>query len=276
MTEEDFYLDEGHVKITAASIGISRKRWEKITEAEIQNDSDKHKSLMKDNRFDVIPIIAYDDTINEFFKTDVQNNFDKIARHKISEPDKIPFATDIRVIIDKFNIEDRNFFFLTNENRVTGLITISNLNCRQVQVYIFNKVCDLERSLGEFINSKIQNEDIIVYIKEQAKSKDKHKIILYNYQELVNSGYDNKITEQLFLVDFFEIIKKFSLNISLGFSNTQWDGLKGINELRNIIAHPTRSLLDSENDIKKLVSRLNSIEDLTCKIKKLKNAENKK
>lgn len=231
---------------------------------------------MKDNRYDVIPIIYEDGTIKEFFKADEPNNYDNISRLLISDTDKIPLDTDIREIIDKFNNENRNYYFLTYESRITGLITIGNLNCRQVQVYIFNKVCDLERTLSEFINDNIQNSEIITYIKEQAKAKDKHKIILYNYQELINSGYDNNITEQLFLVDFFEIIKKFSLNKSLGFSNTQWTGLISINKLRNIIAHPTRSLLDSENNIKKLVSRLNAIENLTRKLKKLKNVVNKK
>ena len=276
MTEEDFYLDEGNVKITAASVGISKERWEKITVSEIQNNNDKHKSLMKDNRYDVIPIIDNDGTIKEFFKVDEPNNYNNISRLKISNTDKIPLDTGIREIIEKFNNENRNYYFLTYESRITGLITIGNLNCRQVQVYIFNKVCDLERTLSEFINDNIQNNEIITYIKEQAKAKDKYKIVLYNYQELINSGYDNNITEQLYLVDFFEIIKKFSLNMILEISNTQWDSFKGINVLRNIIAHPTKSLLDSENNIEKLISRLIKIESLTSKLKKLKIVMNKK
>ena len=126
--------------------------------------------------------------------------------------------------------------------------------------------------MSEFINANIPNDTIKTYIKEKAKASDRFKIVLYNYQELISLDLENNITEHLFLVDFFDIIQKFSLNKLIGFSNNQWKDMSSVNELRNLIAHPTRSLLDRQNDIVKLSKRLKIVEDLTQQIKEwLKN-----
>lgn len=38
MIEDFFYLDEGQIKITAASVGIGSKRWTSINESEITDE----------------------------------------------------------------------------------------------------------------------------------------------------------------------------------------------------------------------------------------------
>jgi hypothetical protein len=46
--------------------------------------------------------------------------------------------------------------------------------------------------------------------------------------------------------------------------------MKSVNELRNRIAHPTRSLIDADNTIFKLHERISKIEDLTFRLSTIK------
>lgn len=66
MIEDLYFLDEGHLTITAASVGIGSKRWTCILESEI-NDLNYYQ-IMKSNRFDILPIV-HDSSTTEYFKT---------------------------------------------------------------------------------------------------------------------------------------------------------------------------------------------------------------
>jgi len=167
MTEDIYFLDEGQVKITVASVGISRQRWTGINENEIENDN--YIDLMKSKRFDHLPIISSNGNILEYFKTKNPNNFSSVKRHIISYDDVIPLDTNIKDVIDKFSSTKRTFYFLTFHKNVSGLITLGNLNCRQVQVFVFNLICELERELGDFINDKLNDIEIENWVKSKSK-----------------------------------------------------------------------------------------------------------
>ncbi|MBK9554686.1 MAG: hypothetical protein WBP31_14570 [Chitinophagales bacterium] len=264
MIEDIFFQDEGQVKITAASVGISRLRWTSVKESEI--DSNKHLELMEKYRFDHLPIEPEIGIIAEFFKTAEPNKFDKIERLKINYKDVIPLDTNIRDVIDKFANQKKTFFFLRYQKNISGLITLGNLNCKQVQIYVFGLICDLERELGDFLNSQLTNKEINEWIKgkiDASNPVDKYKLILENYESLTNSDLENSLTEHFFLVDFFKIIADKNLYSELGYTKSGWEDLSSINELRKRIAHPTRSLIDNENNIFKLQKRIIKIEDLT-------------
>lgn len=267
MIEDLYYLEEGQVRITAASVGISKQRWISVNEEEI--DSNKYIELMRENRFDHLPIEPTKGIIKEFFKTTEPNNFKNIEKLSISFDDVIPLDTNIKDVIERFAINSRTFYFLTFHKKITGLITLGNLNCKQVQIYIFSLICELERELGYFLNSCLTNEQIKSWIESKINVEepyDKFKLILENFKELTESDLENQLTEHLFLVDFFNIITEKGLFEMLNFSKSKWKDLSSINELRKRIAHPTRSLLDKENDIYKLKERLNKIEDLIFRL----------
>jgi hypothetical protein len=59
----------------------------------------------------------------------------------------------------------------------------------------------------------------------------------------------------------------------LGYLNSDWSDLTGINELRHLVAHPTRSLLDKDNDVNRLWTRIEKIEDLTFRLNQIKQTE---
>lgn len=261
--EEFFYLDEGCVKITAASVGISRNRWTCIKDSEISDEN--YKSVMRENRFDVLPIIDPDGAVRMYFHSDKPNKYDAITRKTITFNDIIPFDTNIRDVIREFATNNRLFYFLIHQNRITGLITLGNLNCRQVQVYIYSLICELERTLSLFIRENLR-EKINQYIEVKAATNEECKKLLDKYYELKEQGLENDITEHLYLAHFFNIINHHKLFELLNYSRKGWKQINSINELRKSIAHPTRSIVDLSNSINKLFERIENIEDLNFRL----------
>lgn len=281
MIDDFFYLDEGTVRVTAASVGISKSRWTSVRESDIK--SGEYKSVMRKRRFDHLPIIAENDKVYEYFKTDEPNKFDTIKRHPIAYDDVIPVDTNVRTVIEEFARTKRTFYFLSYQKRITGLITVGNLNCKQVQVYVFSLICDLERALADFVNNKdvMSDQDIKDYVKSKIKTNnsdnnhkeeisDKFKKIHDKHQKLELSGLENKITELFYFVDFFNLITERELYKKLGYSKSEWKDQNSINEIRQRVAHPTRSLLDKDNDIEKLDGRLSKIEDVLFRLYSLR------
>ena len=271
MTEDIFYQDEGQFKITAASVGVSKLRWKSIKHNEII--SNLHIELMEKNRFDHLPVEEVDGSVIKFFKTAVPNKYDKIDELKININDIIALDTNIRDVIEKFATQNRTFFFLRYQKTISGLITLGNLNCKQVQIYIFSLVCELERELGDFLNHFLSEKDITEWLNRKIKANiqnEKYKNILLSYANLIDSDLENNLTEHLFLVDLFKIINDTNLYLQLDYSKFEWEKMKSVNELRKRIAHPTRSLIDADNTIFKLHERISKIEDLTFRLSTIK------
>ena len=127
----------------------------------------------------------------------------------------------------------------------------------------------MERELGDFLNEKLTDQEITEWslLKIDVNNpKDKYKLILENYETLKKSDLENRLTEHFFLVDFFKIITDKKLFTELSYTKSGWEDLSSINELRKRIAHPTRSLIDNENNIFKLQKRISKIEDLTFRL----------
>lgn len=267
MIEDIFYLDEGRIKITAASVGIGLSRWICIKENEITLIN--YKDLMRSNRFDILPIVSNDETIKEYFKTNEPNNYDKIERIKITYEDVLTLETPIREVIKGFVTDEKSFYFLTFQSNITGLITIGNLNCRQVQIYIFGLICELERKLGNFIENKLEKDKIENFISEKSQTNEKLTRVWEHYKSLAEVDLENNLIEHLFLIDFFSVIEYFELYKKLNYSKNEWHKLSGINNLRHLVAHPTRSLLDKENNIERLWRRIGRIEDVIFRINQI-------
>lgn len=277
MVQDLFFLEEAKVKITAASVGISKKRWISIREDE--DEGKKHKKIMAEFRIDHLPIVSNSGIITSFYQTKTAEYYEEIEKHSISYKDTLPIETDIQTIIYKFNKENRVFYFLTFNNDISGLITIGNLNCKQVQVYVFSLVCELERELQIFLDHNITKEMVIQWLETKSNNSEnpknnKYLDIINEYKSLAESGLENNITEHFYLVDFFGIIRDKDLYLKLSHSKSEWDKYNSINMLRNKIAHPTRSLIDKNNPLKKLYERMTKVNDLIFKLRNYKALKN--
>ena len=269
MIEELYFNSDEQVKISAASVGISKRRWICISSKE--SVSGQHKIRMQKERIDVLPIVEENGLIKEFFLTEKPNVYSSIKRHRIKFENTLPLDTDIAIVISKLNDEKKRYYFLTRQKEVVGLITIGNLNCKQVQIYIFNILCELETLLSDFINMHLSQKQIIEWLEKKSNSNKKYTEIIEAYNSLVKSDLENMITEHLYFTDLFSVIKDTGLAENLGFSKNKWSDFNGINEVRNKIAHPTRSLLDSKNNITDLNRRLGKINELIFCLKNFKS-----
>ena len=63
---------------------------------------------------------------------------------------------------------------MTFERRIVGLISVVNLNCRQVKVYLFSLLSELEVRLGNFIATHV-SEDELLHMTFGAKEKEKYE-----------------------------------------------------------------------------------------------------
>jgi hypothetical protein len=87
------------------------------------------EAIMRQQRFDILPV-ANDAEIKKYFRTHRWNDYSSISHETITHRDVIPFHTHIRDVIKGVALESRSFYFLHNERRVVGLISVVNLNCR--------------------------------------------------------------------------------------------------------------------------------------------------
>ena len=201
------------------------------------------------------------------------SNYDTILRHTISDKDILPLDTSIREIIKGFADDKKTFYFLAYHSLITGIITLGNLNCRQVQVYIFALICELELGLTDFIENNLNDEQLEDFMDKKSVTNKKLKEIWEKYQKLSKSGLENKLLEHLYLIDFFTIIEHFDLITKFEYSKSKWKELTSINDLRHSIAHPTRSLVDKKNDVNQLWRRIGRIEDLSFRLNQLKQTQ---
>jgi hypothetical protein len=257
--EETHFLREGVVDINAAVVGISKARWSFIEESEASEE--QAKAIMCQYRFDILPIVN-GTAVKKYFCTHKWSDYSVITLENITHKDVIPFQTHIRDVIKGFVLESRNFYFLHNERRVVGLISVVNLNCRQVKVYLFSLLSELEVGLGKFITENI-SENELLHMTFGGETKEKHESVKKRYEEDKALGVDTPFIEYLYLSDLIEIIGKKKLYEQLGYSSRRCfdKNLGSLNDLRNAVAHPARSIITDEKSVKNLWERIDRVEE---------------
>jgi len=256
--EDAHFLREGVVDINAAVVGISKARWTCIAESEATEI--QAIAIMRQHRFDILPIVNGAD-VKKYFRTHKWNDYSSISQETITHRDVIPFHTHIRDVIKGLAVESRHFYFLHNERRIVGLLSVVNLNCRQVKVYLFSLLSELEVRLGNFIAAHI-SEDELLKMTFGEKEKEKHEDVKKRYQEDKTTGSDARFVEYLYLSDLINIILKQKLYERLGYSRTRFEKTLGsLNDLRHAVAHPARSIITNKHPVKKLWERINWVEE---------------
>lgn len=243
-------------RVTAAMVGISDQRWEHVTEVEASDDV-AVRSRMRDKRFDIMPIVAVDRT-QEYFVTAVWNDYSTIVRKAISGEDTIPYNTDLREVIRRFAVDQRHFYFLSGPKPVVGLISIVNLNCRQVKVFLFNLIAELELDLTGLVDRHI-SEAALLAMSEGHKGDFAES---RNYYEKDKSeGVEAPFLEYLTLSTLINIVSSQGLYKTLGYTRTRFKKLGTLVKLRNDVAHPARSLVTNSSSCLELWGKLQLLEE---------------
>jgi len=259
MEEELRFLRESIVEVDAAVVGISSVRWTAIPEAEATTEN--AAPIMKANRFDILPIVA-GSAVKEYFCADEWNTYTSISKKAITHRDVIPFDTRLRDVIRGFALDSRHFYFLNNNRKIVGLISVANLNCRAVKVYLFSLLAELEIQMGRFVLKHIPEIDLL-RMTFGASVKAKHESVRQRYQVDKANGLEVSFVEYLYLSDLINIVAAKKLFSHLGFSSRRRfeECFNPLNPLRDVIAHPSRSLIADEMSCKKLWERIDSIEE---------------
>ncbi len=258
MDEDTRFLRESVVDIDAAVVGRSCTRWTSIPFAEAT--SDQAAQIMREKCFDILPIVSQAG-VRDYFQTQIWNNYSSIDRRTVTHRDVIPFMTPLRNVIRGFALESRNFFFLGSERRIVGLISIADLNCRQVKVYLFSLLSALEVQLANLVTDHCSEQELLEMtfgINKNPKYADVKK----RYTSDKAKGVDVSFVEYLYLSDLLKAIRKKGLFKALGYqSGGKFDDAFGpLVKLRDVVAHPTRSLIRDPKSCKKLWEQIDQVE----------------
>jgi hypothetical protein len=261
LIHEFHFQREGIIDINAAVIGISRSRW---TAATPSDASIEHaQKIMRANGFDVLPI---DDgrRVREYFNTQEWGVYTSIEQKPVTYRDVISYQSSIRDVIKGFASENRNFYFLGSENRIVGLVTVGNLNCRQVQIYLFSLFCELETAMACYLSSAMSQDEI----KEsfaQTRSSNVPKVN-DRYETDKRQGVDAPYVEYLHFSDLIQLIDARRL-AQLGISAERQTDLKKLKDWRNKAAHPVQSLIRKPEEVEGLWNTLDLVEEVIFQLR---------
>jgi hypothetical protein len=261
LIHEVHFQRDGVIDINAAVVGISRSRW---TTATPSDASTEHaQKIMRANGFDVLPI---DDgrRVREYFNTQEWGDYTSIEQKPTTYRDVISYQAPIRDVIKGFAAERRNFYFLGSENRIVGLVTVGNLNCRQVQIYLFSLFCELETAMACYLSSAMSQDEI----KEsftQTRSRNVPKVN-DRYETDKRQGVDAPYVEYLHFSDLIQLIDPKRL-AELGISAERQTDLKKLKDWRNRAAHPVQSLIRKPEEVKGLWDTLDLVEEVIFQLR---------
>lgn len=235
---DQFFLNSNIVDVEAATVGIGANRWVSISAGKASEN--KARSVMEENRFDVLPIESESGPVDSYYITEEWGDFSSVGRQKIGYEDTLPFRRSIRSAIEELAERSRNFLFLTQDQEVVGLLTVSNLNCRAVRVYLFGLVAEMETGLAKVVRSGLDQG----CFEEEYVTGKMRSHLEEEYREDIEEGIDESITAYLHLSDLKEIICEHQLYGRLGYEEAGKfeDEIESLRSFRNTIAHPVRSL----------------------------------
>ena len=156
----------------------------------------------------------------------------------------------------------RAFFFLRDDRDVVGLISVVNLNRLPVKVWFFSLLSEVEVRLGQFISSRVSNDDELYKLTLGATTDPKYDEVKRRYQKDRASGLELRVVEYLYFSDLVRLVITKELHGSLGYTPTRFKRSLGrLASLRDEIAHPARSLVRDTTAVAQLWRRIERIDD---------------
>ena len=207
MIEDIRFLRNVVVDVDAAVVGIGRSRW---TGANPDESVDAVQATMETNGFDVLPVTA--SPVREYYVTNEWGRYEKgVTRWPIRYEDVIPMATPIRRVIAEMATSGRTFYFLESDGHVVGLITVANLNCRQVRTYLFGLISELEMRMSELLNRDYEEVDLVAC--------DLDKRVVGRRKKDRDKGVDAPLTEYFYFDTFASVLSELGRQAALGYED---------------------------------------------------------
>lgn len=250
-----------NINLSAAHIGISR--WD-FTYVLGENES-KAKEMMKQDRFDVLPVLNGEGRFESYFRTEVPDQYEHIQLHEITDAETIYYRMSFRDLIKKIKNEQRSFYFLTNYEEVMGMIVLANFNSQLVRNHLYSIISELEQSLCNIFRKELEETEVVAAF---ASSKDTvTKGIAEKYEKSKKDNVDNDIYELIYLDTINTILKRFKdqLPIDLEEYRTKFAANNLYTNIRNPVMHSVRNLvtcIDSIRDIDEFLNDFDEIKEI--------------
>ncbi len=258
---DDLFLRTGSIDVDAAVIGVGRSRWQAAGSSTLLNEA---AQIMKHHRFDVLPIDeSPEKPVYGYFHTKYWGDWSKnsVEESQVTYQDLLPAKTGILELIERFVKQERLFFFLTYHHRIVGLVSVANLNSRQVNFYLFALICEFESRLARLVRLNLSEDALKVKLDSQACE---------NFERDIAQGFENDIVQYLYLSQLINIVRTEDLYESIGYtSRTNFEKLNSLNELRNQVMHPVRSLVTDRASLNKLWQRIERLQDALFRLRQL-------
>lgn len=254
-----YFKRAGVVDVPAAVVGIRRTAWVGLSTKDATERN--ARSVMQDRRFDILPI-EDQGKIRRYFSTSKWNDFSDIREKEISHKDVMPFDTPIKEVIKGLALGNRNSFFLASDREIAGLVSISNLNCRQIRVYLYSLLSELEVSLSQFITERLDEDKLVEVVLGDRTGRGK-KDIEKRFNADRSAGIEVPFVEYLYLSDLSNVINKADLHEQLGLSRSRSVKILGsLTNFRNKVAHPVRSILEDESPAQYIWKQIDQIDEM--------------
>jgi len=238
---------------------------------------DEQLKIMKERGFDAIPMLKGRDLktgeISEYLSQEnienkIAQGFKKCkeASTKIEKENQIREDLPMEEVISKFSSrknKSRIPLFLKNENNhITGLITLADLDKTAVKMYIFALVSELELSLLEMISKDYDKLRKVCRCKYCLRKRKARKNQIRSHDNLEEYYYLN-LKELIHIIMRSESSSEAQRRVKNALVR---EGHGEIVKLRNTIAHP-KPLVSDKFPINKLARIHSLVKNLlsTCK-----------
>lgn len=181
--------------------------------------------------------------------TDRSNSFEEYL-----DVDGIELKTIDEAIDD--NIDLGEYDFIPYSDRYS-IITVSDINKRQMKDMLYRLFAELVSNLGEKIEDEYPDSNTVLkYTRQDTIGRWKKEQI---------EGLNIHISEHLNLIDMMNVIEASDRNFvqKCGFdSKDDVDVLSAINDVRNSVMHANRSLVYSRRDIEDILKAVEYSQDI--------------
>lgn len=200
--------------------------------------------IMKRNRFDCLPVkYSKNLYVTDYYYTIERNKWDKetVVRRTVSPDDSMNESADLEDIIDYFCENTDRYVWLINNGNVTKLVNLANVNSRPVRIWLYSLFCEFEELLSRFVHKHIKDEMMYKAFDEEQR---------LHYERDSEKGVENYIAEYLNFSQLLNIIRVKDLHTDIGYTTkTQFRKLFMLNDFRNQIMHPVRSMVSEDKNI---------------------------
>jgi hypothetical protein len=257
---------------TAATIGINRAEWfahkPAMSRQEVLN-------TMLDKRYDIVPIERKTGEVEQYFVFDNDGSL-KIQKIDFGK-DTAYYLLHVADLIKLMIKNDKTHYFLVSykdEKSILGLVSLSNFNCKEFYIYMYGLISYVEMELARLLQNFSEKEAFKI-LDKYALNNDELTLQLSNVNDRLDKDrYNNNETsylDYLYLNQLLFIVSQsdYLNNMEYRKADDLLVGTGILRDVRNIIAHPVKSLVSNMEDLANLYVALNKIYEIKAKLEKI-------